>query len=104
MTQLAATVIRVFRPEGTLEIVVDDPSINVTLDGEEIAIQGAGPQEVRLRVGQHQLQATKDGKAVHQELVAITRAGKQAVKVTLTPQEQAQPHGSRNHQHRRPCG
>jgi hypothetical protein len=85
VTQLAATVIRIFRPEGTLEIVVDDPNVKVAIDGEDIGIQGAGPHEVHLRLGAHQVQALANGKPVYQDLVTINRSGKQIVKIGVTP-------------------
>ncbi len=87
VTQLAATVIRIFRPEGTLEIVVDDPGVKVAIDGEDIGIQGAGPHEVHLRLGAHQVQALANGKPVYQDLVTINRGGKQIVKIGATSNE-----------------
>ena len=52
VTRLSATLIRVFTPDGVLSIAVDDPNINVSIEGEGgIVITGAGPREVRLRPG-----------------------------------------------------
>ncbi|MBN2580454.1 MAG: protein kinase [Pirellulales bacterium] len=85
VTQLTATVIRIFRPEGTLEIVVDDPGVQVAVDGEEIGIEGAGPHEIRLRLGKHQIEVLKNGKPVYQDLVTVNRGGKQVVKIGLAP-------------------
>ena len=85
VTHLTATVIRIFRPEGTLEIVVDDPGVKVAIDGEDIGIQGAGPHEVHLRLGSHQVQALSHGKPVYQDLVTINRGGKQIVKIGVAP-------------------
>lgn len=51
VTKLTATVIRIFTPDGTLVIEVEDPNIQVSIDGADIRIPGAGPQEVRLRPG-----------------------------------------------------
>ncbi|MFH1265499.1 MAG: serine/threonine-protein kinase [Planctomycetota bacterium] len=89
VTQLAATVIRIATGEGTLVIEVDDPTVEVSLDGEELSITGAGIQELMLRPGQYQFQAIKDGQPVKQELVTITRGGRQVVKVRLERQEAA---------------
>src|SRR6185436_5883824 len=61
LTNLSSSVIRIVRGDGTLVVEVDDPNIQVLLDGDEIAITGAGPQELRLRPGQHQLQTIKPG-------------------------------------------
>jgi formylglycine-generating enzyme required for sulfatase activity/WD40 repeat protein len=81
VTQLAATVIRIATGEGTLVIEVDDPNVEISLDGEELSITGAGIEELRLRPGQYQFRATKDGKPVKQELVSITRGGQELVRV-----------------------
>jgi Protein kinase domain len=87
-TIVIAGVILTFKtPRGTLVVEVDDPGIKVALDGEELTITGAGTQEVRLKPGTYQLTATKDGKPakVSQEIVTITRDGKQIVKVSMQP-------------------
>jgi serine/threonine protein kinase/tetratricopeptide (TPR) repeat protein len=83
VTNLAVTVIRIATGEGTLVIEVDDPTVQVSLDGEELSIRGAGLQEIKLRPGQYQFQAIKDGQPVKQELVTITRGDRQVVKVRL---------------------
>ena len=85
VTHLAATVIRIATGQGTLVIEVDDPTVQVSLDGEELSITGAGIQELRLRPGQYRVRATKDGEPVKQELVTITRDARQVVKVSLDP-------------------
>ena len=59
VTHLAGTIIRIATGEGTLVIEVDDPSVEVSLDGEELSITGAGIQELKLRPGQYQFQATR---------------------------------------------
>jgi WD40 repeat protein len=82
---LAATVFRIRTAEGTLAIEVTDPDVHVTVDGNEVQITGAGIAEVRLRVGEHKLQATKAGAPVRNEIINITRDGRQVVKVTLEP-------------------
>ena len=90
VTDVVATVIRIVRGDGTLVVEVDDPNIQVLLDGEELVITGAGPKEVRLRPGQHELHTVKDGKPVESKLITITRDGRQVVKVA---REQAAPAG-----------
>ncbi len=82
---LAATVFRIRTAEGTLAVEVNDPNVHVTVDGNEVLISGAGVAEVRLRVGAHKVQATKPGAAPVNEIINITRDGKQVVKVTLDP-------------------
>jgi len=85
VTDVAGTVIRIMRGDGTLVIEVDDPEVSVSIDGEQLVITGAGAREIRLRPGDHRVRATKDGKPVHSELVSIARGGKQVVKVSLEP-------------------
>jgi hypothetical protein len=83
VTQLSATVIRIFTSSGTLVVEVDDPQVHVTIEGDGgLSITGAGPQEVRLRPGKYQVEASKDGKPVSKRLVEITRGDRKVVAVT----------------------
>jgi serine/threonine protein kinase/WD40 repeat protein len=85
-TNLRATVIRIFTPDGTLVVETDDPGVKVTIEGDGgLVITGAGAQEVRLKPGSYRVQAEKNGHPVplDQELVTIARGGKQVVKVHL---------------------
>ena len=54
----------------------------------EVVIGDAGQQEIRLRAGSHRVQAIKDGKAVRDQLVTITRGGKEIVNVDFEPADQ----------------
>jgi WD40 repeat protein len=85
VTRFSASVISIVRGDGTLLVEVNDPEVSVTIEGEDIVITGAGPKEVRLKPGRYKLKASKDGKTVSldQQLVTITRGGKQVVHVTL---------------------
>jgi hypothetical protein len=92
VTQLRATVIRIFTPEGTLVVETDDPAVKVIVEGDgDLVITGAGPQEVRLKSGTYKLRATKDGKVVKldRDLVTITRGDTQVVRVRLEGKELA---------------
>jgi WD40 repeat protein/anti-sigma factor RsiW len=93
VTELAATVLRIPTADGTLVVEVDDPDVQVTVDGEEVVLRGAGPQEIRLRPGRHRVQATKDGKPVpvDKEIITISRGGKQIVRVSREETEPRQP-------------
>jgi hypothetical protein len=82
VTKVAATVIRVLTPDGTLVVEVDDPSVSVSIDGEDMVITGTGAKEIRLKPGQYKVLARKDGKVVSQELVTITKNGRQVVRVS----------------------
>ncbi|MCI4370418.1 MAG: serine/threonine-protein kinase, partial [Thermoplasmata archaeon] len=78
-------VFKLVSPEGTLVIEVEDPSVEITIDGRDLKVRGLGIQETRLRLGEHRVVATKDGKPVVDELVSITRDGKPVVKVRREP-------------------
>jgi WD40 repeat protein len=91
VTHLGATLIRVFTPEGVLSIAVDDPDIKVSIEGQGgIVINGAGLREVRLRPGSYRVSATRAGKTVREELVTITRGGKQVVTIDREPSQAVQ--------------
>jgi serine/threonine protein kinase len=86
ITNLRATVIRIFTPEGTLIVETNDPAVKVTVEGDgDLVITGAGAQEVRLRPGSYKVHATKDGKSLKldRDLVKIERGGKEIVRVRL---------------------
>jgi WD40 repeat protein len=91
-TRIAATVVRVLTPDGTLVVEVEDPDIKVTVEGHgDLVITGAGTQEVRLRPGSYRLRATKDGKPIQTEVVSIARGDKQVVRVSLEAAGLARP-------------
>src|SRR5262249_57095669 len=85
LTNVRGTVIRLFSPEGTLVVEVDDPGISVSLNGEELVITGAGVREIRLKPGRYEMKATKDGKLIRQDLVTVTRDGRQVVRLNREP-------------------
>ncbi len=76
------TVIRLFSPEGTLVVEVNDPGVSVNIDGADLVITGAGVKEIRLKPGNYTVEARKDGRFVKQELVSVTRNGRQFVRVS----------------------
>jgi serine/threonine protein kinase len=86
VTALTVTAIRVWTPDGTLIVEVDDPNVKVTVEGDGgIVIKGAGLEEIRLRPGSYKVQADKDGKRVplERELVSIAMRGREIVRVKL---------------------
>jgi Leucine-rich repeat (LRR) protein len=85
VTDLHGTVIRLFSPEGTLVVEVDDPGVSVKIDGSDIVITGTGAREIRMQPGRYRVEATKDGKLVKQELVTVARNGRRLVRVSLEP-------------------
>jgi hypothetical protein len=91
VTDFRGTVIRLISPEGTLVVEVDDPGVSVRIDESDLVITGAGAKEIRLKPGRYTVAASKDGKLVRQELVTITKNGRQVVRVS----QEAQPGGAR---------
>ena len=85
VTNVRGTVIRLFSPEGTLVVEVDDPGVSVKIDGSDIVITGAGAKEIRLKPGSYTVEASKDGKVVSRELVTVTKNGRQVVRVSQEP-------------------
>jgi Leucine-rich repeat (LRR) protein len=82
VTDVRGTVIRLFSPDGTLVVEVDDPGVSVTVDGGDVVITGTGAKEIRLKPGQYRVEASKDGKVVRQELVTVRRNGRQVVRIS----------------------
>jgi serine/threonine protein kinase/Leucine-rich repeat (LRR) protein len=91
VTDFHGTVIRLFSPEGTLVIEVDDPAVSVKIDGSDIVITGTGVKEIRLQPGRYTVEATKNGKLVKQKLVNVTKNARQLVRVSreATPEPKA---------------
>jgi WD40 repeat protein/serine/threonine protein kinase len=71
-----ATVLRITTPDGTLVLKVDDPAVKVRIDGEDVVITGAGPEEVRVSPGRHEVGVRKPGETERVEVVSISRGGK----------------------------
>ncbi len=85
VTEFRGTVIRLFSPEGTLVVEVDDPAVSINIDGSDIIITGAGAKEIRLKPGSYTVEARKDGKLVSRELVTVAKNGRQVVRVSQEP-------------------
>jgi Leucine-rich repeat (LRR) protein len=82
VTDFRGTVIRLFTPDGTLVVEVDDPGVSVKIDGSDIVITGTGAREIRLQPGTYAVEASKGGKLVRQELVTVTRDERQVVRIS----------------------
>jgi hypothetical protein len=86
VTKLRSTVIRIFTPDGTLVVDINDPGVKVTVEGDGgLIITGAGLEEIRLRPGNYKIFADRDGKPVplEKDLVSISKGGHEVVKVKL---------------------
>ena len=75
VTDFHGTVIRLFAPEGTLVVEVEDPAVSVKIDGSDIVITGAGAKEIRLQPGRYSVEASKNGKLLQQKLITVTKNG-----------------------------
>src|SRR5262245_23571993 len=93
VTNVRGTVIRIFVPDGTLVVDINDPGVKVTIEADGgLVITGAGLEEIRLRPGNYKVHADRDGKpvALDRELVSIAKGGREVVKVKLeTPPAKA---------------
>ncbi|HVK19143.1 MAG TPA: LamG-like jellyroll fold domain-containing protein, partial [Fimbriiglobus sp.] len=86
VTKVRTTVIRFLTPDGTLVVETDDPDVKITIEGDGgLVITGAGPQEVRVRPGVYTVRVSKDGTPLKEELISITRGGKETVRVRREP-------------------
>jgi len=61
---------------GELEVEIDDQTVKVAVDGLELKITGAGPEEIRLRTGPHLFHAEAP-----EEVLAVTKEGRVVVRV-----------------------
>ncbi|MFO0892569.1 MAG: protein kinase [Isosphaeraceae bacterium] len=85
ITDFVATILRIRTPEGILLVKVDDPGIAVGVDGETVAITGAGPREIRVRAGQHRIHASRGGRPIRDEVITVVRGGKEVVHIESEP-------------------
>src|SRR5205085_1299008 len=86
VTNMRATVVRIFTPDGVLVVETDDPRVKLTVEDDGgLIITGGGLQEIRLRPGNYKVHAERDGKKVllERELVSISKGGREVVRVKL---------------------
>lgn len=81
VTNFRGTVVTLFTSQGTLVVEVDDPDVELAIDGEELVVKGAGVKELRLRPGEYQLEANKAGKLLQKEIVRVDRNGRTVVRI-----------------------
>jgi serine/threonine protein kinase/formylglycine-generating enzyme required for sulfatase activity len=91
VADMRGSVIRLFSPDGTLEIQIDDPAISVQIDGSDLIVSGAGAKEIRLKPGRYTVEARKDGKLLRRELVTVTRNDRQIMRVYQEPSKTDDP-------------
>jgi serine/threonine protein kinase len=91
VTQVAdtlATVLRIKTPEGTLVVEVEDPEVQVSIDGGNVVVSGGGAKEVKLSAGPHKLQSIRNGEPGPVEMVTVSRGGKKTWSARFEPSEQ----------------
>ena len=76
VSNVRGVVVRLFFPDGTLVVEVDDPGVSVRIDGSDLVITGTGVKELRVKPGDYRVVASKDGRVVQQELVRVERNGR----------------------------
>jgi hypothetical protein len=68
--------------DGVVAIEVDDPSINVQIDGDEVVLNGVGFKELRVAPGRHTVKADRGGQSILEKTVTVERGGQQLVRIT----------------------
>ncbi|MCG6157011.1 serine/threonine-protein kinase [Rubinisphaera margarita] len=91
LTSVSSSVIRLFYPEGTLVIDVGDPQVSVSVDGREIVVSGTGIKELKLKPGSYRFVATKEGQILRQELVTVSRNGREVIRISREPPPETAP-------------
>lgn len=85
VTEIAKTIIHVFRPQGSLRVEVLDPTVSVSIEGQDVVVTGAGAKEIRLKPGEYSLTTRRGDTVIQQESVTIERNGQVLVQVAPEP-------------------
>jgi serine/threonine protein kinase len=91
-----ATTLRIRTPHGTLVVEVNDPAIDVQVegDGEKITIRGAGIHELTLKPGAHIVSATRAGEQFDLETITVSRGDRKVLRITQEGRKAAAQPGS----------
>lgn len=87
VSEFLGIVLRLKTPEGTLIIEIEDPDVEVSVDGSEVVLSGITKKELRLKPGTYQYRATRKGEPAESEWVTIERDGKTVVRIQQLPTE-----------------
>ena len=90
LREYLGVILRLETEEGTLVVQIEDPNVKVSVDGNEIVVDGVGVQELRLKPGKHQWTTKRNGTSSTQ-WVTIERGGKAIVRVQQLPPKNAKP-------------
>jgi serine/threonine protein kinase len=79
-----ATTLRIRTPHGTLVVEVNDPAIDVQVegDGEKITVRGAGIHELTLKPGAHVVSATRAGEQFDLETITVSRGDRKVLRIS----------------------
>lgn len=80
-------VLKLRTPNGTLVVEIEDPNVKVSVDGDEVVVDGVGVHELRLKPGKHKWETERNGHPSKTEWVTIERGGKTVLKVQQLPPE-----------------
>ena len=87
VSEFLSIVLRLKTPEGTLVVEIEDPDVEVSVDGSEIVLSGITKKELRLKPGKYQYRATRNGEPAESDWVTIERDGKTVVRIQQMPTE-----------------
>ena len=82
-------ILKLTTSEGTLIVEIEDPNVEVAVDGDELIVKGIGKHEIRLKPGKHQATTIREGVAAEQEWVSIESGGREVLRVMQLPPGQA---------------
>jgi hypothetical protein len=78
-------VLKLTTREGTLVVEIEDPNVEVAVNGDELIVKGIGRHEIRLKPGKHQATTIREGAAAEQQWVTIENGNRQVLRVLRLP-------------------
>lgn len=78
-------ILKLTTSEGTLVVEIEDPNVEVAIDGDELIVKGIGKHPIRLKPGKHQATTIREGVAAEQEWVSIESGGREVLRVMQLP-------------------
>jgi serine/threonine protein kinase len=87
VSEFLGIVLRLKTPEGTLIIEIEDPDVEVSIDGSEVVLAGITKKELRLKPGKYQYRATRKGKPTESDWIKPERDGRTLVRIQQVPTE-----------------
>jgi hypothetical protein len=94
VADFVATTLRIRTRDGTLVLEINDPNIDVGIDGDDVTIRGTGIHEIRLRPGAHVLHGTRAGQPVDLGTITISKGDKKVLRISREDSNLAGPAAS----------